>query len=72
MEQGYITIKQAAEILGVSVETLRNWDKSGRLKAKRSKNNRYRLYRIFELERFAAGLKRPRRGRARFKLTSDN
>lgn len=28
-----LTIRQAAEILNVHVETLRRWDKSGRLKA---------------------------------------
>lgn len=60
MKSGYVTIKSAAEILGVSVETLRNWDKSGRLTAKRDKNG-YRMYRIPELEKFAEkeGLKRP-------------
>ncbi len=69
MTHGYITIKKAAEILGVAVETLRSWDKNGRLKAYRSKANHYRLYKISELERFAkeTGLRRP--GRSRFKLT---
>ena len=28
-----LTIRQAAEILNVHVETLRRWDKSGKLKA---------------------------------------
>ena len=27
----YLTIGQTAEILGVSIQTLRNWDKSGQL-----------------------------------------
>ena len=48
-----ITIKDAAEILSVSVATLRNWDKSGMLCARRNKLNRYRLYNIDDLERFA-------------------
>jgi excisionase family DNA binding protein len=58
-----VTIKTAAEILGVSVETLRNWDKAGKLKARRNKNNRYRLYNISDLESFANanGLHRPKR-----------
>ena len=47
-----VTIQTAAEILGVSVGTLRSWDRSGKLKAKRGRN-RYRIYRIAELERFA-------------------
>lgn len=33
MKQKIITIGQAASILGISIKTLRRWDKSGRLKA---------------------------------------
>jgi MerR family transcriptional regulator, copper efflux regulator len=46
----YLTIRQAAERLGVSVETLRNWDRAGKLKAFRHPLNRYRLYRREDLE----------------------
>ena len=46
----YITIKQAAKILGVSPLTLRNWDKSGKLKAHRHPMNNYRVYKIEDLE----------------------
>jgi site-specific DNA-methyltransferase (adenine-specific) len=69
MGTGYVTIKSASEILDISTETLRNWDKSGRLKAKRDKNG-YRVYNISELERFASenGL---RRKKSRIKLTRD-
>ena len=35
----YLTIGQAAEYLGVSVWTLRNWDKDGRLKSGRHPKN---------------------------------
>jgi len=31
----YFSIKEAAEILGVSPLTLRNWDKAGKFKAQR-------------------------------------
>ena len=60
MKKGRITIKAAAEILGVSVETLRNWDKKKRLTAERDRNG-YRVYTISDLERFAkqANLRRP-------------
>lgn len=51
MPKGYITIKQASEILGVSAETLRKWDRSGKLKAHRNPKNRYRLYKIPEIEK---------------------
>jgi len=50
MEKGFVTIKSAAEILGVSIETLRNWDKSGKLKAKRDVHNGYRLYSISDIQ----------------------
>lgn len=61
MQKGVVTIKSASEILGVSVETLRNWDKTKKLKAARD-GNKYRIYKISELEKFAKenGLRRPR------------
>lgn len=52
MEKKGVTIKIAAEILGVSVNTLRKWDDEGILRAKRKKNG-YRYYSIRELEKFA-------------------
>jgi DNA-binding transcriptional MerR regulator len=39
-----LTIKQAAEILGVAEVTLRRWDALGKFKAKRHPMNAYRLY----------------------------
>ena len=44
MNKNYITIKDAAEILGVSPMTLRRWDKNGKLKASRHRFNNYRIY----------------------------
>ena len=40
----YLTIKEAAEFLGVSQNTLRNWGKSGKLKERQHPVNGYRLY----------------------------
>lgn len=40
----YLTVKAAAEFLGVSPETLRNWDDAGKLRAVRHPVNGYRLY----------------------------
>jgi len=51
MEKGLVTIKSAAEILGVSVETLRNWDRCGKLVSKRNPKNGYRLYNISEIQK---------------------
>ncbi len=39
-----LTIGEAAKVLGVSVSTLRNWDRTGKLPAARHPMNRYRLY----------------------------
>ncbi len=40
----YLTIREAAELLGVTPATLRNWDKSKKLVAHRDPVNGYRLY----------------------------
>lgn len=46
----YLTVGEAAETLGVSRATLRNWDKAGKLKPYRHPVNGYRLYDRNELE----------------------
>ena len=68
MEKKYINIKDAAKILGVSPLTLRNWDKSGKLKALRHPMNNYRVYKKTDIEKVIeeidAGLG-PRKNRKR-------
>lgn len=51
IDNNYISIKDAARILGVSKLTLRNWDKLGKLKAYRHPFNNYRIYKIEDLEK---------------------
>lgn len=46
-----LTIRQAAEILNVHVETLRRWDKSGNLKAIRVNKRGDRRYKPEDLEK---------------------
>ena len=46
----YLTVAQAASLLGVSPSTIRNWDRSGKLKAKRHPLNGYRLYQRDDLD----------------------
>jgi MerR family transcriptional regulator, copper efflux regulator len=58
----YLTVIEAAEQLGVSPSTLRNWDRSGKLAALRHPVNGYRLYRRSDL---AALLKRLSQGKGR-------
>jgi excisionase family DNA binding protein len=45
-----IQLAEAASYLGVSKETLRNWDKAGKLRAVRHPINNYRVYRISDLD----------------------
>ena len=52
MERRYISIKEAAGLLGVTPLTLRNWDKKGTLIAYRNPVNNYRVYRADQLELF--------------------
>lgn len=51
-----IRIGKAAKILGVSVQTLRNWEKSGKLRAGRSEGKQ-RFYALQDLNNFALDLK---------------
>ena len=47
----YLTVGEAAVVLGVSRSTLRNWDRAGKLKPRRHPVNGYRLYHRKELEK---------------------
>ena len=49
-EAKLITIKQAANMLGVTPLTLRNWDKNGKLKPLRHPLNNYRVYKKADIE----------------------
>ncbi len=46
-----LTVSEAADYLGVSASTLRNWDRSGKLNAQRHPINGYRLYKRGQLKR---------------------
>lgn len=52
MERTYINIKEAAQLLGVTPLTLRNWDKKGALISYRNPVNNYRVYRKDQIELF--------------------
>ena len=55
----YLRIKEAAEYLGVSPNTLRNWGKDGRISEHRHPVNNYRVYKITELERLLKRTAKP-------------
>jgi MerR family transcriptional regulator, copper efflux regulator len=56
--QDYLKIKAAATFLGVSVNTLRNWERAGKLATYRHPINGYRLYKKSDLEALLAAIKR--------------
>jgi MerR family copper efflux transcriptional regulator len=46
----FVTIKQAAEFLGISPNTLRNWHRDGKISVYRNPISNYRLFRKTDLE----------------------
>lgn len=51
-QKRYLKVKEVAKILGVTPLTLRNWDKSEKLKAYRNPINNYRVYKPEDIEFF--------------------
>lgn len=50
-QPNHLTIAEAASLLGVSISTLRNWDRQGKLSPRRHPINGYRMYDRAEIER---------------------
>ena len=48
----YLSIKQAASVIGVTPLTLRNWDRAGKLSSYRNPINNYRYYRLDQIDAF--------------------
>jgi len=71
----YVTMKDAATYLSVSLDTLRNWGLAGKIKTHRHPMNKYRLFKQSDPERLLhqieesgkhpTGWKRPSRGRTK-------
>ena len=57
---GYLRIKEAAEYLGVSANTLRNWGRDGKITEHRHPMNNYRLYKKDDLTRLLLLTSKPR------------
>src|ERR671937_931743 len=68
MAQKDLTLGEAARAIGVSVDTLRRWERAGRLRTKRDSANR-RLVPRREVERLT---RRPTRHRAGDRLSARN
>ena len=52
----FLRISKAAEYLGVSAKTLRNWENAGKIEAYRHPVNRYRRFRPEELDELRSTL----------------
>ncbi len=50
----YLMIGEAAEYLGVHPDSLRRWDRAGKLEPRRHPINNFRLYLKRDLDRFLA------------------
>ncbi len=57
----YLRISEAAEYLGVSPNTLRNWENAGKIVAHRHPVNGYRLFKREELDAVLKQVERPKR-----------
>jgi MerR family transcriptional regulator, copper efflux regulator len=54
----YLKIKDAAQFLGVSVNTLRNWERASKIATYRHPVNGYRLYKRSDLESLLDAIQR--------------
>lgn len=61
----YLRISDAADYLGVSPNTLRNWERAGKIVAHRHPVNQYRLFRREDLDALLRLAERPPRQRAK-------
>jgi excisionase family DNA binding protein len=61
----YLRISDAADYLGVSSNTLRNWERAGKIVAHRHPVNQYRLFRREDLDALLRLAERPPTQRAR-------
>ena len=64
----YITIKDTADLLGVTAQTLRAWEKRGFLVPYRNPANNYRVYTVSQVEGFLNKMKNDRLKKGRFRL----
>ncbi len=55
----YLKTAEAAEFLGVSQNTLRNWAKEGKIQVQVNPVNNYRLFRRVDLQKFLESVAKP-------------
>ncbi|KKS16370.1 MAG: Type I restriction-modification system, DNA adenine N6-methyltransferase subunit [Parcubacteria group bacterium GW2011_GWB1_41_6] len=71
MSKKYLTIKEAAGLIGVTPLTLRNWDKKGKLAAIRHPINNYRVYDLSDLENFLGEIEARKPRKLKVKLIEE-
>lgn len=65
MIAGLMNIREAAELLGVSQQTLRRWDRAGKFRARRHPISGYRVYTRAQVAKLRKAINGPetRRGK---------
>jgi excisionase family DNA binding protein len=61
----YVKVAEAAEILGVSQGTLRNWAEAGKIPFFKNPANRYRLFLRSDLDKFLRKVATPSKPKAK-------
>jgi len=59
--EGFVRVKEAAQILDVAPNTVRAWGATGKITEYRHPANNYRLYKRAELESLLSKLRQPAR-----------
>lgn len=60
LKQAYLTVKAAARYLGVSPNSLRNWDREGKIAVYRHPLSKYRLFKEADLDEVLSQIERSR------------
>ena len=66
--QKYLAVKEASDLLGITPQTLRKYEKRGILIPYRNPVNNYRMYELEQIERFIEEMRNERLRRGKFRL----
>ena len=64
----FFSIKDTANLLGVTPQTLRNWERDGKLIPYRNPVNNYRMYKRTQVEKFLEIMSSERLRSGKFKI----